>query len=183
MFQRSEMRSGARESNARRTGNCTTKNTSNSTPADCRQPQGLYDPANEHDACGLGFVASIRGEKSHSIVEKGIEVLTHLEHRGACGCDPETGDGAGVLIQIPHEFFARECANAGHGIARARRLRGGHGLSAGRQAGAAAVRRRGRKDHRRRGLRGDGLARYAGGRHARSAAWRAARSPTSSRSS
>ncbi len=75
--------------------------------------QGLYDPANEHDACGLGFVASIRGEKSHSIVEKGIEVLTHLEHRGACGCDPETGDGAGVLIQIPHEFFARECATLG----------------------------------------------------------------------
>ena len=75
--------------------------------------QGLYDPANEHDACGLGFVASIRGERSHSIVEKGIEVLTHLEHRGACGCDPETGDGAGVLIQIPHEFFVRECANQG----------------------------------------------------------------------
>jgi len=75
--------------------------------------QGLYDPANEHDACGLGFVASIRGEKSHSIVEKGIEVLTHLEHRGACGCDPETGDGAGVLIQIPHEFFVRECAAIG----------------------------------------------------------------------
>ena len=75
--------------------------------------QGLYDPANEHDACGLGFVASIRGEKSHAIVEKGIEVLTHLEHRGACGCDPETGDGAGVLIQIPHEFFVRECAAQG----------------------------------------------------------------------
>jgi glutamate synthase domain-containing protein 2/glutamate synthase domain-containing protein 1/glutamate synthase domain-containing protein 3 len=75
--------------------------------------QGLYDPANEHDACGLGFVASIRGEKSHSIVEKGIEVLRHLEHRGACGCDPETGDGAGVLIQIPHEFFVRECAAIG----------------------------------------------------------------------
>ncbi|MGA3125530.1 MAG: glutamate synthase large subunit [Candidatus Korobacteraceae bacterium] len=75
--------------------------------------QGLYDPANEHDACGLGFVASIRGERSHSIVEKGIEVLTHLEHRGACGCDPETGDGAGVLIQIPHDFFVRECAALG----------------------------------------------------------------------
>ena len=75
--------------------------------------RGLYDPANEHDACGLGFVASIRGEKSHFIVEKGIEVLTHLEHRGASGCDPETGDGAGVLIQIPHEFFARECAAMG----------------------------------------------------------------------
>jgi glutamate synthase domain-containing protein 2/glutamate synthase domain-containing protein 1/glutamate synthase domain-containing protein 3 len=75
--------------------------------------QGLYDPANEHDACGLGFVANIKGEKSHSIVEKGIEVLRHLEHRGACGCDPETGDGAGVLIQIPHDFFVRECAKLG----------------------------------------------------------------------
>ncbi len=75
--------------------------------------QGLYNPANEHDNCGMGFVASIRGERSHSIVEQGIEVLTHLEHRGACGCDPETGDGAGVLIQIPHEFFVRECANEG----------------------------------------------------------------------
>src|ERR1700687_4935650 len=72
--------------------------------------QGLYDPANEHDACGMGFVASIKGVKSHAIVENGIEVLRHLEHRGACGCDPETGDGAGVLIQIPHEFFAKECA-------------------------------------------------------------------------
>src|ERR1035438_6882200 len=77
------------------------------------EPQGLYDPANEGDACGRRFVASIRGEKSHSIVEKGIEVLTHLEHRGACGCDPETGDGAGVLIQIPHDFFLRECAVLG----------------------------------------------------------------------
>ncbi|MDR3764298.1 MAG: glutamate synthase large subunit [Acidobacteriota bacterium] len=75
--------------------------------------QGLYDPANEHDNCGLGFVASIKGEKSHAIVEKGIEVLTHLEHRGASGCDPETGDGAGVLIQIPHEYFLRECAAQG----------------------------------------------------------------------
>ena len=75
--------------------------------------QGLYDPANEHDACGLGFVANIKGVKSHLIVEQGIEVLKHLEHRGACGCDPETGDGAGVLIQIPHEFFAKECAKLG----------------------------------------------------------------------
>ena len=75
--------------------------------------QGMYDPANEHDNCGMGFVASIRGERTHAIVEQGIEVLTHLEHRGACGCDPETGDGAGVLIQIPHEFFVRECANQG----------------------------------------------------------------------
>src|SRR5690349_14758851 len=75
--------------------------------------QGMYDPANEHDACGMGFVVSIKGVRSHDIVEKGIEVLKNLEHRGACGCDPETGDGAGVLIQIPHEFFARECAELG----------------------------------------------------------------------
>ena len=72
--------------------------------------QGMYDPAYEHDACGMGFVASIRGEKSHSIIEQGIQVLINLTHRGACGCDPETGDGAGILIQIPHKFFARECA-------------------------------------------------------------------------
>ena len=75
--------------------------------------QGLYDPRNEHDACGIGFVANVRGHKSHEIIRKGIEVLINLTHRGACGCDPETGDGAGVLIQIPHDFFARECAGLG----------------------------------------------------------------------
>jgi len=57
--------------------------------------QGLYDPANEHDACGVGFVVNIRGEKSHEIVRSGLEILVNLTHRGACGCDPETGDGAG----------------------------------------------------------------------------------------
>jgi glutamate synthase (NADPH/NADH) large chain len=76
-------------------------------------PQGLYDPAHEHDACGMGFVASIRGYKSHDIIRQGIQVLISLTHRGACGCDPETGDGAGVLIQIPHKFFARECLKLG----------------------------------------------------------------------
>ncbi|MBZ5594071.1 MAG: glutamate synthase large subunit [Acidobacteriia bacterium] len=76
-------------------------------------PQGLYDPANERDACGIGFVANIKGQKSHDIILKGIQVLINLTHRGACGCDPETGDGAGVLIQIPHKFFARECATLG----------------------------------------------------------------------
>jgi len=75
--------------------------------------QGLYDPAHEHDACGIGFVASIPGHKSHEIIRKGIEVLINLTHRGACGCDPETGDGAGVLIQIPHKFFVRECGKLG----------------------------------------------------------------------
>ena len=75
--------------------------------------QGLYDPAHEHDACGIGFVASIPGHKSHDIIRKGIQVLLNLTHRGACGCDPETGDGAGVLIQIPHKFLARECGKLG----------------------------------------------------------------------
>src|SRR5579871_5127038 len=75
--------------------------------------QGLYDPRNEHDACGIGFVVNIKGEKSHEIIQKGLEILINLAHRGACGCDPETGDGAGILIQIPHKFFARECAELG----------------------------------------------------------------------
>jgi glutamate synthase domain-containing protein 2/glutamate synthase domain-containing protein 1/glutamate synthase domain-containing protein 3 len=77
------------------------------------QRQGLYDPRNEQDSCGIGFVASIRGEKSHDIIRKGLEVLINLTHRGAAGCDPETGDGAGILIQIPHDFFASECGELG----------------------------------------------------------------------
>jgi glutamate synthase domain-containing protein 2/glutamate synthase domain-containing protein 1/glutamate synthase domain-containing protein 3 len=75
--------------------------------------QGLYHPNQEHDACGIGFVASIKGHKTHEIIEKGIQVLINLTHRGACGCDPETGDGAGLLIQIPHKFFVRETAALG----------------------------------------------------------------------
>src|SRR5262249_54010608 len=75
--------------------------------------QGLYDPRNEHDGCGIGFVADIEGRKSHEIVLKGVQILINLTHRGACGCDPNTGDGAGILIQIPHAFFDRECAKLG----------------------------------------------------------------------
>ncbi len=74
------------------------------------QPQGLYDPRFEHDSCGVGFVCQIKGKKSHDIIEKGIQALEHLSHRGAVGADPKTGDGAGVLIQIPHEFLKKECA-------------------------------------------------------------------------
>jgi glutamate synthase (NADPH/NADH) large chain len=73
------------------------------------RPQGLASSLIERDACGVGFVANIRGEASHKIVETGIEVLKRLEHRGACGCDSETGDGAGVLLQIPDRLL-RECA-------------------------------------------------------------------------
>jgi glutamate synthase (ferredoxin) len=75
--------------------------------------QGLYDPANEHDACGVGFVVNLHGRKSHQIVRQGLEVLENLTHRGACGCDPLTGDGAGILMQMPHEFFAAVAPQAG----------------------------------------------------------------------
>ncbi|MDF1528774.1 MAG: hypothetical protein P1R74_06560, partial [Sedimenticola sp.] len=67
--------------------------------------QGLYDPRNEHDACGVGFVANIKGRKSRKIVEQGLEILERLTHRGAVGADPRAGDGAGILIQIPDVFF------------------------------------------------------------------------------
>ncbi len=67
--------------------------------------QGLYDPSYEHDACGVGLLANIRGVKSHEIIEKGLQVLEHMVHRGAEGADPKTGDGAGIMVQIPHEFI------------------------------------------------------------------------------
>ncbi|MCU0948559.1 MAG: hypothetical protein MUF47_09950, partial [Porphyrobacter sp.] len=63
--------------------------------------QGLYDPRNEHDACGVGMVAHIKGEKSHAIIAQALEILDRLDHRGAVGADPLLGDGAGILIQIP----------------------------------------------------------------------------------
>ncbi len=72
--------------------------------------EGMYDPAQEHDACGVGFVVHMHGEKSHQIVRSGLEILVRLTHRGACGCDPLTGDGAGILTQIPHDFFKAKCA-------------------------------------------------------------------------
>ena len=75
--------------------------------------QGLYDSRNEHDACGIGFVANIKGKKSHDIVEKGLQILENLTHRGAVGADPKAGDGAGILIQTPDEFFQAECSALG----------------------------------------------------------------------
>ncbi len=71
--------------------------------------QGLYDPAYEHDACGMGFVVNISGVKSHDILDQALTVLENLSHRGAQGADENTGDGAGILLQLPHEFFKREC--------------------------------------------------------------------------
>ena len=72
--------------------------------------KGLYDPRFEHDSCGVGFVAHLKGEKSHAMIRNGIQVLENLSHRGACGCDPETGDGAGITLQMPDAFFRKKCA-------------------------------------------------------------------------
>ncbi len=74
--------------------------------------QGLYDPFFEHDACGVGFVVDMKGRKTHRIVEQAVEVLVNLDHRGAAGSEVNTGDGAGILVQIPHKFFAAACAKA-----------------------------------------------------------------------
>jgi len=76
-------------------------------------PQGLYDPANEHDACGVGFVAHIKGRRTHSIVQQGLTVLRNLTHRGAVGWDPKLSDGAGILIQIPDRFLREDMAAKG----------------------------------------------------------------------
>lgn len=77
------------------------------------EQQGLYDPANEHDACGVGFVAHLKGQKSHDIVEQGLLILKNLDHRGAVGADPLQGDGAGILIQIPDQLYREELAKQG----------------------------------------------------------------------
>jgi glutamate synthase (NADPH/NADH) large chain len=75
--------------------------------------QGLYEPAREHDACGVGFIAHIKGRKSHAIVEHGLQILRNLTHRGAVGADPLVGDGAGILLQLPDQFFREEMAKQG----------------------------------------------------------------------
>src|SRR3989337_1089240 len=86
------------------------------TPAGMPAAQGLYHPAHEHDACGGGFVVDMKGRKSHAIVSQALQVLKNLLHRGACGCEVNTGDGAGILIQMPHAFLTRECATLGFGL-------------------------------------------------------------------
>src|SRR6516225_1847097 len=73
------------------------------------EKQGLYDPAHEHDSCGVGFVVDLKGRQSHDIVAKAVRVLLNLGHRGACGCEKNTGDGAGILLQTPHGFLLQEC--------------------------------------------------------------------------
>src|SRR4051794_977264 len=74
---------------------------------------GLFDPSRESDACGVGFIVDLKNRPSHKIVENGLDILENLEHRGAVGADPLMGDGAGIMVQIPHAFFAREMAKEG----------------------------------------------------------------------
>ena len=78
--------------------------------------QGLYDPQFEHDACGLGFVVNMKGRKSHQLVSDALKILVNLDHRGACGCEANTGDGAGILIQVPHEFCSAQAAKLGFNL-------------------------------------------------------------------
>ena len=124
--------------------------TSGAAGADGRQPsmsrrtsapadQGLYDPGHEHDACGVGFVANISGERSHDIVAQGHRRCSrNLEHRGACGCDPQTGDGAGILIQLPDAFLAARSRELGIELPAPGRYARRHGLP--RRASRAAQR-------------------------------------------
>ena len=79
-------------------------------------PQGLYDSRNEHDACGVGFVAHIKGEKSHAIVSQALEILANIDHRGAVGADPLLGDGAGILMQIPDQLYRQWADAEGHDL-------------------------------------------------------------------
>src|SRR5438045_2148655 len=85
------------------------------TPAEIQlaADRGLYAPAHEHDACGVGFVAHIKGTKDHAIIEQGLKILENLDHRGAVGADKLMGDGAGILIQIPDDYFRAEMAQQG----------------------------------------------------------------------
>src|SRR5437762_364067 len=80
--------------------------------------QGLYDPWFEHEACGVGFVVNVKGKKSHQIIQQSLQVLRNLDHRGACGCEANTGDGAGILMQMPHTFLQKQCEKLGFKLPR-----------------------------------------------------------------
>ena len=92
--------------------------------------QGLYDPRHEHDACGVGFVVHIKGQKTHGIVSQALQLLVNLLHRGACGCEVNTGDGAGILMQMPDRFFRKEAERLGMTLPPGARLRRRAGVSA-----------------------------------------------------
>ena len=76
------------------------------------EARGLFDPALERNSCGVGFVANVKNRKSHEIVQQGLQILLNLDHRGAVGADPKLGDGCGILVQMPHAFFAKECGSS-----------------------------------------------------------------------
>jgi glutamate synthase (ferredoxin) len=88
-------------------------NSCGTVPPGLPAKQGLYDPQFEHEACGVGFVVNMKGKKSHDIVQQALQVLVNLDHRGACGCEANTGDGAGILMQMPHDFLAAACGKLG----------------------------------------------------------------------
>ena len=81
--------------------------------------QGLYDPQFEHDSCGVGFVVHMKGNKSHDIVQQALTILVNLDHRGACGCETNTGDGAGILMQLPHRFLKKVASSLGIALPKA----------------------------------------------------------------
>ncbi|MGN6726888.1 MAG: hypothetical protein ACTHLZ_13285, partial [Tepidisphaeraceae bacterium] len=83
------------------------------TPHGLPPAQGLYDPQFEHDACGVGFIAHIKGRASHKLVGQALEILENMEHRGAVGCEPDSGDGCGILVGTPDKFFRREATKLG----------------------------------------------------------------------
>ncbi len=89
------------------------KDSSTKTSSGLPPRQGLYDPWFEHESCGVGFVVNVKGKKSHQIIQQALQVLRNLDHRGACGCEANTGDGAGILMQMPHAFLQRQCEQAG----------------------------------------------------------------------
>ena len=124
-----------------------------SAVADVPAASGLFDPRHEKDSCGVGFIADIKGRKSHKIVEDALAILCNLEHRGAVGADPRAGDGAGILVQMPHKFFVRKADELGIASAGARPLRGRLRVHAARSGMAEGhpghLRREGR---RRKGL-------------------------------
>ena len=125
--------------------------------------QGLYDPQFEHEACGVGFVVNIKGKKSHTIVQQALQVLLNLNHRGACGCEANTGDGAGILMQMPHEFLKEVTKSAGFALP----APGEYGVGMVFTAARPGATRRMRKDfrgHRCRGRpAGSRLARHSDG--------------------
>ena len=98
-------------------------------------PQGLYDPRHEHDACGVAFVATLTGEASHDILVKSLTALRNLEHRGAAGAEPNSGDGAGILMQIPDAFLRAVAGEAGFELPPSRAYAVGHGVPARRRRG------------------------------------------------